>query len=90
MRAEFGHMQDEPQEIQALAQRILVKAAHKLGGVGALSKLLGVGEATLADWIAGRYVPPAEIILKAVSPLIDEPAEFWREKSHMKSHSTNE
>ena len=68
----------EPVEIQALSQRILAKAAHKLGGVGALAKHLGVGDATIGDWLAGRQIPRAEVILKAVSVLIDEPAPAWR------------
>ena len=68
MRAD---MPAEPKEIQALSQRILVKAAHQLGGVAALSKHLGVGEAMIAAWIAGRHVPSAEVILKAVSALVD-------------------
>ena len=68
MRAD---MPAEPKEIQALSQRILVKAAHQLGGVAALSKHLGVGEAMIAEWIAGRHVPSAEVILRAVSALLD-------------------
>lgn len=65
-------------EIQALSQRILAKAAHKLGGLGALAKHLGVGDATIGDWLTGRHIPTAEIILKAVSVLIDEPDPLWR------------
>ena len=68
MRAD---MPAEPKEIQALSQRILVKAAHQLGGVAALSRHLGVGEAMIAEWIAGRHVPSAEVILRAVSALVD-------------------
>lgn len=64
----------QEQEFHALAQRILVKAAQKLGGAAALAKFLGVSEATLGEWIAGKDVPPAEVILKAVVPLTDEPA----------------
>lgn len=30
----------------------------------------------LAEWVAGRSVPPVEIILKAVDVLVDEPASF--------------
>jgi hypothetical protein len=74
-------MESEKAEIQALSQRILGKAANKLGGVVALSKYLGIGDATLADWTAGRSVPPAEVILKAVSLLVDEPATFSRDPS---------
>ena len=72
-------MESDQQEIQALSQRILAKAAHKLGGVAALSQVLGVGDATLAEWIRGRHVPPAEVILRVVSLLVDEPTTFWRE-----------
>ncbi len=67
-------MEEQKAEIQALAQRILVKAPHKLGGVA-------VGEATLGDWLAGKFVPPVEVILKTVSLLVDEPATFWRDSS---------
>jgi len=63
----------QPMEIQALAQRILAKAAHKLGGVAALAKHLGVDEGTIGDWLAGRDIPKAEVILNAVSVLVDEP-----------------
>ena len=68
----------EPMEIQGLSQRILAKAAHKLGGVGALAKHLGVGEATVGEWLSGRHIPTAEIILQAVSVLVDEPITDWR------------
>jgi hypothetical protein len=72
-------VESDQQEIQALSQRIVAKAAHKLGGVAALSKLLGVGDASLGDWIQGRNVPPPEVILRVVSLLVDEPTTFWRE-----------
>lgn len=71
-------MQSE-KEIHALAQRILVKAAIKLGGSGALSKHLGIDEATLGHWLAGRSVPPAETVLKAIAPLVDEAATLLRD-----------
>ena len=74
-------MEQEKAEIQALAQRILVNAAHKLGGVAPLSKYLGIGEATLGDWVAGRLVPPVAAILKTVDLLVDEPAALWRDPS---------
>jgi transcriptional regulator with XRE-family HTH domain len=64
--------------IQGLSQRILAKAAHKLGGVGPLASHLGVGEATLAEWLSGRDIPAAEIILQAVGVLVDEPITSWR------------
>ena len=63
----------DQKQILALAQRILVKSAHKLGGVAALAKHLGMSEGTVGDFIAGKMVPPAEVMLKAVEPLLDEP-----------------
>jgi len=66
----------EPKEILALSQRILVKAAQQLGGVGALARFLDVGDATLGEWVSGRKVPPAEIILRATSVLVHEAAEL--------------
>lgn len=74
-------MEQEKAEIQALSPRILGKAAHKLGGFAALSRYLGVGDATLADWIAGKSVPPVETVLKAVDVLIDGPTSFLGEPS---------
>jgi hypothetical protein len=64
----------EPQELQALSQRILVKAAGKLGGASELAKYLGIGDATLGEWIAGKSVPPSETILKAVSVMVENGA----------------
>lgn len=73
----------EAPEFQALAQRLLIKAAQKLAGVTALADFLQVLEGTLAVWIAGKEVPPATVILKAVELLIDEPVSFWRASSDL-------
>lgn len=63
------------EQIQALSQRILIKCAHRLGGVAALAKHLGVSEVTLGEWLNGKLVPPVEIVMKAVGPLLgDEPS----------------
>lgn len=74
-------MEQEKAEVQALSPRILGQAAHKLGGFAALARYLDVGDATLADWVAGKSVPPVEIILRAVDVLIGEPASFLGEAS---------
>ena len=63
----------DQEQIQALSQRILIKCAHRLGGAGALARHLAVPESTLADWLNGKHVPPIDFIMKAVSPLIDDP-----------------
>jgi hypothetical protein len=70
---------NDQKQIQALAQRMLVQSAHKLGGVAALAKHLGLGEGTVGEFIQGKLVPPAEVILKAIEPLIDSPASEWRD-----------
>ena len=63
----------DQEQIQALSQRILIKCAHRLGGAGALAKVLEISEGTLAEWLNGKSVPPIDLIMKAVSPLIDDP-----------------
>jgi len=60
------------EQITALSRRILVKCAHRLGGVGALARHLEVAEATLAEWLSGKSVPPIDLVIKAVHPFIDD------------------
>jgi transcriptional regulator with XRE-family HTH domain len=66
MAAEFKQVQ-----MQALAQRILTKAGFKLGGAS-LAEYLGVADATLAEWLLGKSIPPVEVVLKAVQLLEPE------------------
>jgi DNA-binding transcriptional regulator YiaG len=80
-------MKPEEQEIQALAQRILVKAGFKIGG-GKLAQYLGVPDATLAEWLAGKSVPPGHIILRAVEVL--EPAAYRRMANHTEKHISSQ
>ena len=58
------------EQIHALSQRILINCAHRLGGSAALARHLGVGEDTLADWLSGERVPPVDVIMKAIAPLV--------------------
>jgi len=62
------------EQIHALSQRILTTCAHKLGGTAALAKHLAVSELTLTAWLTGKQVPPVEVIMQAISPLIGESA----------------
>ena len=80
-------MTNDEKQVQALAQRILVKAAHKLGGISALAKHIGLAEGTVGDFIQGKIVPSAEIITKAVEPLLDEPEAFWRDDPKPRVHT---
>ena len=65
-------------QLQALAQRVMVKSAQKLGGVAALAQHLGVSEATVGDFVTGKVVPSADLVLKAVGPLMEAgPVPHW-------------
>lgn len=59
-------------ETGALAQRVLARAALKIGGADALAAYLKVPPATLELWLAGRAVPPAETVLRAVALLVED------------------
>lgn len=58
--------------MQALAQRVLAKAASKLGSTEALATHLGVQRSTLQEWLDGRQIPPAELIRKAADLVRDD------------------
>lgn len=61
---------NDKEQIHALSQRILSKCAQELGGAAALARHLAVSDAALAEWLSGKRVPPVEIIMKAIAPLI--------------------
>ena len=63
-------------ETRALAQRVLAKAAARIGGADRLAKYLAVEPATLEIWLQGREIPPVEAILRAVDLVIDERSSF--------------
>lgn len=59
-------------ETRALAQRVLARAAARVGGADRLAKYLAVAPTTLDTWLQGIEVPPVEAILRAVDLVIDE------------------
>jgi DNA-binding transcriptional regulator YdaS (Cro superfamily) len=59
-------------DTRALAQRILGKAAARVGSADRLASYLSVTPAKLEAWLEGDEVPPAEMILRAVDLLVDE------------------
>jgi len=59
-------------ETQGLGQKVLAKAAVKIGGAAALARYLRVEPALLDRWLAGREVPPVEMVLRAVDLVVDE------------------
>jgi len=60
----------------ALAQRVLAKAAARLGSADRLARHLAVPPATLEIWLLGTEVPPVEAILRAVDLVIDDRSAF--------------
>lgn len=63
-------------DTRGLAQRVLARAATRIGGADRLAKHLGVPPATLEVWLQGTEVPPVEMILKAVDLVIDDRSPF--------------
>ncbi|HYL89484.1 MAG TPA: hypothetical protein VEU32_12070 [Burkholderiales bacterium] len=55
-----------------MAQRVLARAAARVGGADRLAKYLAVAPTTLDTWLQGIEVPPVEAILRAVDLVIDE------------------
>lgn len=63
-------------DTRALGQRVLAKAAARIGGADRLARYLGVPAATLDLWLQGTEVPPVDAILRAVDLVIDERSSF--------------
>lgn len=63
-------------ETRALAQRVLARAAARIGGADRLAKYLAVPPATLDTWLDGSVVPPVEAILRAVDLVVDDRSAF--------------
>ena len=59
-------------ETRALAQRVLAKAAARIGSADRLAKYLGVEPATLELWLQGSQIPPVEVILRAVDLVVED------------------
>ena len=58
--------------MQALAQRVLTKAAQKMGSPELLAQHLGVSISILREWINGEKLPPADLIHKAADLVRDD------------------
>jgi DNA-binding transcriptional regulator YdaS (Cro superfamily) len=63
-------------DARALAQRVLARAAARVGGADRLARYLAVEPATLELWLQGSAVPPIEAILRAVDLVIDDRSAF--------------
>ena len=55
----------------ALGQRVLIAAAREIGGTLPLARYLCVEIVVLERWRAGREVPPAATVLRAVELMVD-------------------
>jgi hypothetical protein len=58
--------------MEVLAQRLLTKAAQKIGGPEVLAKHLGVSRSTLQHWMDAKDLPPAEVLHKAADLVLDD------------------
>jgi DNA-binding transcriptional regulator YdaS (Cro superfamily) len=63
-------------DTRALAQRVLARAATRIGSADRLARYLGVQPATLEVWLQGSEVPPVEAILRAVDLVVDDRSSF--------------
>lgn len=63
-------------DTRALAQRLLARAAARIGGADRLAKYLAVAPETLELWLAGTEVPPVEAMLRAVDLVLDDRSPF--------------
>lgn len=63
-------------DTRALAQRVLARAAARIGSADRLAKYLAVPPAKLEIWLQGDEVPPVEAILRAVDLIIDDRSAF--------------
>jgi transcriptional regulator with XRE-family HTH domain len=61
----------DDKQIQVVAQRILTQAGWKLGGAS-LAEYLEVSDATLAEWLSGKSIPPAKTVAKVMALLETE------------------
>jgi len=70
-------------ERHAVIKRLFLRAAMRVGSAGALAQQLQITYSELRLYLEGEAAPPEEVLLKAVSVILDElPAirtEFSRE-----------
>ena len=59
-------------ESTAIAQRIFVRAAERLGSATALAGHLGLTYAELRHYLYGHAVPPEDILLRTVDLVLED------------------
>jgi len=70
----------------AIIQRLFLHAERRLGGAVKLGAHLGLKAADLAPYLAGTAIPPADVLLRTVSLVLDDldvvmrghPERAWR------------
>lgn len=70
----------------AIIQRLFLHAERRLGGAVALGTHLGLKAEDLAPYLAGSAIPPADVLLRTVSLVLDDldavmrghPARAWQ------------
>jgi hypothetical protein len=71
----------------AIIQRLFLHAERRVGGAAKLGEHLGLRPAELAPYLAGIDTPPAGVLLRAVSLVLDDLDSVMRGHSAPAWHS---
>lgn len=63
----------------AIVRRIFVAALMKYGSAGHFAEYLGIPQDELGAYIAGKAMPPEDVLLRAARIIIDELGAFRHE-----------
>lgn len=59
-------------EAKAVVRRLFLLAARRQGGAAALAEYLGLEAVELAAYLRGEAMPPEELLLRAVSIVLED------------------
>lgn len=70
----------------AIIQRLFLHAERRLGGVAALAQRIDLNPEELTPYLAGAAIPPADVLLRTLSLVLDDldavmrghPERAWR------------
>jgi hypothetical protein len=63
----------------AIVRRIFVAASLKYGSAGHFAQFLGISQEDLAVYLAGKAMPPEDVLVRAAGIIIDELDHFRHE-----------
>ena len=58
-------------DAQSVYERLISRAANRIGGTAALSERLGIPHAKLIGWLEGREIPDMPTVLQIVEVFLD-------------------